>query len=87
MKKYIQIKLNPADIWCENDVVLTSMRRDHVASTLIQRHFGTKCPLGRVIIIAFGFLDPYNVIPLYQRLEFRNYKFVFQSAHINREKI
>ena len=36
----------PADIWCENDVVLTSMRRDHVASTLIQRHFGTKCPLG-----------------------------------------
>ena len=36
----------PADIWCENDVVLTSMLRDHVASTLIQRHFGTKCPLG-----------------------------------------
>ena len=36
----------PADIWCENDVVLMSMRRDHVASTLIQRHFGTKCPLG-----------------------------------------
>ena len=39
----------PADIWCENDVVLTSMRRDHVASTLIQRHFGTKCPLGMFI--------------------------------------
>ena len=39
---------SPADIWCENDVVLTSMRRDHVASTLIQRHFGTKCPLGEV---------------------------------------
>ena len=36
----------PADIWCENNVVSTSMRRDHVASTLIQRHFGTKCPLG-----------------------------------------
>ena len=27
-------------------VVLTSMRRDHVASTSIRRHFGTKCPLG-----------------------------------------
>ena len=27
-----------ADIWCENDVVLTLMRRDYVASTLIQRH-------------------------------------------------
>ena len=31
-------------IWCENDVRSTSMRRD--ASTLIQRHFRTKCPLG-----------------------------------------
>ena len=38
----------PADIWCENDVVLTLMRRDYVASTLIQRHFDTKCPLGTV---------------------------------------
>ena len=35
-----------AGIWCENDVVLTSMRRDYVASTLIRRHFDTKCPLG-----------------------------------------
>ena len=35
-----------AGIWCENDVVLTSMRRDDVASTLIRRHFLTKCPLG-----------------------------------------
>ena len=37
--------LGPAGIWCQNDVVLTSMRRHHVASTLIRRHFGTKCPL------------------------------------------
>ena len=37
----------PAGIWCQNDVVSTSMRRHHVASTLIRRHFGTKCPLGR----------------------------------------
>ena len=36
----------PAGIWCQNDVVLTSMRRTHVASTLIRRHFRTKCPLG-----------------------------------------
>ena len=28
-----------------NDVVLTSMRRNDVASTLIRPHFGTKCPL------------------------------------------
>ena len=27
------------------------MRRDDVASTLVRRHFGTKCPLGIVIII------------------------------------
>ena len=39
-------KVCPAGIWCENDVVLTSMRRDYVASTLIRRHFDTKCPLG-----------------------------------------
>ena len=36
----------PAGIWCKNDVVLTLMRRDDVASTLIRRHFRTKCPLG-----------------------------------------
>ena len=39
-------------IWCENDVVLTSMRRDYVASTLIRRHFGTKCPLGMIVSIS-----------------------------------
>ena len=37
----------PAGIWCENDIVLTSLRRDYVASTLIRRHFDTKCPLGK----------------------------------------
>ena len=40
----------PGGIWCENDVGSTSMRRHHVASTLIRRHFGTKCPLGCFII-------------------------------------
>ena len=39
----------PAGIWCQNDVVSTSMRRNYVASTLIRRHFRTKCPLGRVV--------------------------------------
>ena len=42
------MKLCPVGIWCQNDVVSTSMRRDHVASTLIRRHFNTKCPLGAV---------------------------------------
>ena len=32
----------PAGIWCQNDVVLPLMRRHHVASTLIRRHF-TSC--------------------------------------------
>ena len=45
--------LIPAGIWCENDVVLTSMRRDYVASTLIRRHFGTKCPLGYILLFLF----------------------------------
>ena len=38
----------PVDIWCPNDVVSTSMRRNHVASTLIRRHFYVICPLGNV---------------------------------------
>ena len=33
---------SPAGIWCQNDVVSTSMRRHHVASTLTRRHF-TSC--------------------------------------------
>ena len=37
---------DPVGIWCRNDVVLTSMRRNHVASTLIRRHFYVMCPLG-----------------------------------------
>ena len=37
----------PAGTWRENDVILMSMRRDF-APTLIWRHFGSKCPLGRV---------------------------------------
>ena len=40
----------PAGIWCQNDVVLTSMRRYDVASTLIRRHFHTKCPLGLLLL-------------------------------------
>ena len=35
-----------AGIWFQNDVVLTSMRRDDVASTLIRRNFFVMCPLG-----------------------------------------
>ena len=30
---------NPVGIWCQNDVVCTSMRRDDGASTWIRRHF------------------------------------------------
>ena len=36
----------PVGIWCQNDVVSTSMRRNHVASTIIRRHFYAMCPLG-----------------------------------------
>ena len=35
----------PSGHMTKNDVVLTSMRRDDVASTLIRRHFG-ECSLG-----------------------------------------
>ena len=36
----------PAGTQHQNDVLSTSMRRDHVASTLIRRHFNVVCPLG-----------------------------------------
>ena len=36
----------PAGTQHQNDVISTSMRRDHVASTLIRRHFNVVCPLG-----------------------------------------
>ena len=38
----------PAGTQHQNDVVSTSMRRDHVTSTFIRRHFNVVCPLGRV---------------------------------------
>ena len=38
----------PAGIWCQNDVVSTSMRRHHAASTLIRHHFYVMCPLGKM---------------------------------------
>ena len=36
----------PLGIWRQNDVVLTSMRRHHVASTFIRRYFFIMRPLG-----------------------------------------
>ena len=33
-------------IWCQKDVVSTSIQRNYVASTLIWRHFYVMCPLG-----------------------------------------
>ena len=40
----------PVSIWCQNDVS-TSMRRHHVASTLIRRHFYVTCPQGLSILV------------------------------------
>ena len=45
---YRKCVVYPADIWCQNDVVSMSMRRDHVASTLIRCHFYDMCTLGYV---------------------------------------
>ena len=41
----------------QNDVVSTSMRRDHVASTLIRRHFNVVCPLGNTLRETFDHLQ------------------------------
>ena len=42
-------RIFPAGIWCQNDVVSTSMRRYHVASTLPLRHFHVMCALGNYL--------------------------------------
>ena len=39
---------SPAGTSRKNEIVLTSMQRDDIASTSIRYHFGTKCPLGGV---------------------------------------
>ena len=51
LKKWTLIRLcnvspsDPVGIWCQNDVISTSMR-NHVAWTFIRRHFHVMCPLG-----------------------------------------
>ena len=40
--------------WRQNDVVLTSMRRHHVATMSIRRHFDVICPLGAYLICITG---------------------------------
>ena len=42
------LAIHPAGTQHQNDVVSTSMRRDHVASTLIRRHFNVLFPLGKM---------------------------------------
>ena len=49
----------PVGIRCQNDVVSTSMRRHHVASPLIRRHFHVMCPLGCLYIHV---LSAYEII-------------------------
>ena len=44
----------PAGTQHQNDVVSTSMRRDHVASSLIRRQFNVVCQLGSMIIIGLN---------------------------------
>ena len=36
-----------------NNVVLTSMRRDHVASTSVRRHFYVMCLLGATKVVSY----------------------------------
>ena len=56
----------------QNDVVLTSMRRDDVASTLIRRHFYVMCPLGSV--------------PLFVKFQNRHIKIFFAKSFRRRRR-
>ena len=48
------VYLFPVGIWCQNDVVSTSMRHHHVVSTMIRRHF-TTCVRWVVVIVLLLF--------------------------------
>ena len=50
---YSNSTIDHADTWCQNDVVSTSMRRHHVASTLIRHHVsaGNCVPLHRIYLL------------------------------------
>ena len=52
----IEKELPPVGIWCQNDAVSTSMRRNHVATTLIRRHIYAMCPLGYVMECSYMLL-------------------------------
>ena len=58
---------------CQNDVVLTSMRRHYVTSTSIQRHFYVMCLQGRM----YGWMI----------CEFTSFSTVFQSYQDDRSMI
>ena len=51
---------------CQNDVVLTSMRRNHVASTLIRGHFHVMCPLRMNKVIQKAYVH----VPVHIKLAF-----------------
>ena len=44
----------PAGTCRRNDVILTSMRHHHVASTSVRRHFDVMCPLGCIAVYYFS---------------------------------
>ena len=60
--------LSPVGIWCQNDVVSTSMRRDHVASTLNTTSFSHQMSAGSLLYVqrkqcyymCFPFLLPFH---------------------------
>ena len=48
----------PAGTWRRNDVMLASMRREDVASTLVWRRYNVMCPLGLDSLLLDQFLAP-----------------------------
>ena len=72
--RLVSFEKTPAGIWCQNDVVSTSMRRHHVISTLIECLF-TSCARWnsnhprspRKLIKVFGF-------SLFSSYGYRNYR-------------
>ena len=76
-KLYRNLRFYPAGICHKNGVVLTSMRRDDVASTSILCHFGTKCPLG-------NFKNKFQLHVNYSELEISQYRYLKVPSYIKK---
>ena len=74
---------HPAGKWCQNDVVSTSMRRDHFASNVAStslRHYYVICPLGRTFITSPSLIVGSGDLHIFYHAFFKHVKLKFSFS-------